>query len=996
MKAVVTTLLIVVMLAVACATVTDAESVNAVVTLCPGAHTPTVLPPHLSSVELSGIVDDAVVTLDKLVVAFTNGTIGLYTLEGQPLFITDAGVIIDRLVPLAPGMIVGIGHTPQATVDNTIVILKICGPECIVINGIYSLHSEPIYIGMDPEGKIIVVDVAGYVYTFSGSSVTPKVERIWNVTNVAWAKLITWCGRWGWGIAYNVYSGGNDGNVAILLQRQSDNKITLLDGYKAYDAAYNVYTATLYVLAARPDADNLYLVIWQTGYEPSVKPTEISAPSKAWIVQNRGTVLAVLYYTSAEGFPTYTLQAFDITSGEPRLLWSIPLPGELQRLYAIPACNPRYLLVVARDNNDNLVAYLVDAVSGRPLWNMLVGITLGQAEALGYNEGWFTAKSGSKLYVMKVASLLKPLYAVEFGVLLDGRPVPYNITITCLGGECRGVLTRYGYSLDGFAWILLPTGTYRVEYSSVYAGVYNITIRVLPPNECLARHVHDPPSVIEVKSVNVTICVYGAGDPQGWGFAKGPIKGAEVKLKADFGFRRTVITGNDGCVSLKVPPGRYNVTVSAIGYKECSKELVVGENNEPIIVNFELEPLLKSVSLNVYALDTRQPLRDASVTIIDESTKRKGVAKAFEVFMLPPGNYTIIVTRPLYQPRTVKVEIPLSTTRQEARRIPVYLPPQEFTVELIVHLQMPLKHNATMQLVLTRLEPVKAMPIRVERPIPAGETSLRIKVRVIWGYYEVRVSAPLHKTAILTMDVPNTLRLHVNLTMVHYNMRVIAIDALTRQVVENAKVIAETVGYKAEFPAGALVSLPLGNYTITVEADYYKPGKRSVILNQNTELKVLLEPVEVPVTIQVKLGKRPAPNATVEIVGVAFNGISVTKRITTDDKGVATITLMPGNYTARAIYRINIFFLSMELVKEKSFEVEKSVNVDIVLPESPALIIMHLLPYLLIGSILVIVALVFIVARRALRERIRKLRESLAERFGRTPPGIEEELEELF
>ncbi len=955
-------------------------------------------------------------TSDKLLVAYSDGSVSLITApspDGSYRIVRNAtiGVYIERFTPVSANLVAGIGYTlgaPAPSVNPVVVFFQACGPGCLNIWGTYAVERQPVLVWYSLNPNLPPSERVEMLYTavLAGGAKTARVLTVATpeapnlvaavrdiplTYQVYRAQYVSWCNQVHYGVVIEDYD-PNAGNATptLLLYPDPGGVTTLAAGYHMLAASYQPSLAQLTIYAEDVDATRLYLLIRTAASESAtVYATSLPAPTRVVPIDTYTGRYALLYYAQ----PAPMLRYYNFTDpARPQLLWSIPLPGQATLIKPVEECNPSHLLVVVKDEEGNLLALLVDINTGRLLWDYLLGVRADAATALHYTHGWLVASDGSNIYLLRVDKLLTSLYLVKFGVYLGGVPAPFTLTLQCIAGSCTTVdLLRSGYRVEGYGVlsVAVPPGLYAYNVYSSKAGVHHGLFKLIGRGECRLLPYTDPDIVIRVPLYNVTVCVESSGDPQGWGLGKGPVPGAEVVLHAVFGYEASGATNKTGCATLRVPPGNYTLLVKARGFYPLNESI---EIKRPRVIRVNLNPIPIYYRLAVYAWDTREPVRDATIIIRDERTGRYATVKPFEKIALPPGNYTLIASAPLYREirRTITVE-PVHAPVEKT--LTLYLYPREFTIEFIVHLQMPLKKNATLLVTLARISPTRTAPVTIHEPIVAGSEIVKFKLKLYWGVYEAKLVAPLHQPAKVVFEVPKQTRVEANLSVVQYKLRIIAIDVVTRHVVK-ALVRAETVGYRIEFETGKYVSLPIGNYTVTIIAPFYQPVRKKIILDHDIDMRVMLNPQLVEVKVKALIGRNPLKNATVYVTGKSFNGIHVSKQLRLDDKGEAVTRLMPGNYTFSVYRLVHTLFLTFNLTAEKRVEITKSTTVTLEIRETVLLLLIHILPYLLIVLLILVGIVIFMVARRALRERIRKLREAIAERLGGRVSGeLEEELE---
>ncbi len=995
----------------------------AVVTLCPEIL-PVEYAPYNYSIVLSlppgvTILDALPVDTHHLLVALSNNRLLLLPLpaglEQRTIMnpkvydIVYTRLPVDKLVPLKPGFAAGLGGISE---DSTVFGVGICGPTCINAWMLSALDSQTVVTYMPeiytPTGRplklVLALTSTGTLYVMNATrpnllvETTPTLPASLNGGRVVSAAPIVSCNNVFYGIAEDVEANNVDN---ILVYNFALNESWLVaTGYRLLDTRY--YPSSGLIVIAAVDSQGRLATLLAPAYNPSnseVAETGISGVKDALIVPGSLPIRIVAYLTDPQ--PRLVMLEFNSTKKSYRMLWSIPLPGQLALASFVgEPCRPEYLLAAVVDNAGRLTLHLVRLADGRHLWVLLVGVGADEAKALHYAYGWFVAATSNTIYLVHVSELTAPLYALPLAfaaVYPNGTAVymPFTARITCIAGMCSSVLTRplvLVNERNSTITIALPPGLYSIEAVSPYAGrAPPAVFKILDRSECTIAAVKDPGLTLNVTLAQVRLCVWSVGDPQGWGFGRGPVPNADIILVSSFGLSEHLTTGQDGCVSTNLPPGDYNITVYAPGYRPATETITVNGTHVSYVIR--LHPYYARVRISVYASDTRQPLRDARVYISSGSVTVH--VKPFTEFYLPPGNYTIRATAPNYLEASTRLVIPV-LTGPAVRDVRVTLKPRLYNTLLILVLEKPLHRNATAYISLTRMADGVRLSFTVQQMIPAGLKVVRILLRLPWGSYQAKLVVPLHRPTSINFTVPTSKPVTVKLSVVQYKLLVRTIDVAAGRPVR-AKIVAVTAGYKTTFYSGTPVILPLGNYTLTVEGKFYRRVVKRIVLDRDLVVTINLQPEMFPVEVRVYLQRRPLSNITVTVVGTAFDGIRVNKTVRTAKDGSAILRLLPGNYTFTAYYPVHSMFATVVFTAEKTVTITGTTTVKLVIRPSPILYLLHMLPYILILVIILILAGIFFALRHTIKDRLRRLREALAERFGGAPEEYgEEELEGLF
>ncbi len=983
--------------------------------LCPYLNR-TLSPPYAALHYVIPGVSDAIVSGGYLLVAQTDGSFSLYPLQNvsysvvlgrvvtPPLLtFTNPGLVNAELEYVAPG-IIGVKAEPESAgsgINYVAAILGVCKrpKPCLVLTRYLASKTEVIGIYGVPGGRYhgdyAVFYANGVIYVFGSKPnlIDHELELGQGITRVYRLKT---CG---------IYSGflvALSNSTLILLNRDLEVRARLNLNYTSiYNVYLDLYTSTLYIVGSKDGGVEVASVLLLR--KPVINTIHVSstAPQNAIIVRtSKGLMLLLYYRVGGAGL----IEGYVLSPGSVKLRWSIPLDGALTAAYPIyKACTADRILLVYYSANGVLRLQVLDPNNGVlmsvPLW----GLPLANATVLHFTEGWLVAGNETDVYLVYVPLMLHTLYAVPIGLQADGIRVKYNATIQCLYGACISLPVIRIVDARGLYWVALPPGTYRVTYVSSY-GIVERYFHIPSTCELMSSVVNDPPllqfpSTATIKLLNVTICVESVGDPQGWGFGRGPVANAILRIvRTDVGLLVAQnTTGSNGCTTLVLSPGEYRVSVSARGFKTTSTVIIVSENRTRFTIR--LEPLTLLVVFNVLAADTNQKL-DAKLLIsccgrsIETSASRK--------ILLPIGVYTVQVRARLYEPKRVILNVTIDEILRHEKKpliLTVRLAPARFNVAIRVILQSTFKANATLSVTFQRLKPVMSPPVTYKYIIPAKHREVVVKASLIWGTYSVEVIAPFHQPVKINITVPTATMPTVKLQVVRYRLTVRAIDAATSKPVTNGVVeISGPGGFKLKVPLGSSTLIPIGNYTYVVEAPHYKRKSGKLNVNHDTVLIVKLQPLRVRLQVLVYLGDKPLPNITVNIVGTSFNGLRVSKTLITSKDGRAVATVPPGTYTISAGYKISSLFLTLTLNATKKVTVDdKPMQVKLQIPSTLLLLVIGILPYLVLLVVVIVVALLLFLLRKRFAESMRKLREALVEKLGAGGFGEEEgEEEEIF
>lgn len=109
-----------------------------------------------------------------------------------------------------------------------------------------------------------------------------------------------------------------------------------------------------------------------------------------------------------------------------------------------------------------------------------------------------------------------------------------------------------------------------------------------------------------------------------------------------------------GYYQVSIRPGRYTLRTLIEGYFNETKQVAVGEG-ELVLVDFQLYPVSSQAIayVQVYEFLSKEPLQDAEVSILELGISKVTNSTGFATFeMIPPGSYTLVVSKEYYATRT--------------------------------------------------------------------------------------------------------------------------------------------------------------------------------------------------------------------------------------------------------------------------------------------------------------------------------------------------------
>ncbi len=211
----------------------------------------------------------------------------------------------------------------------------------------------------------------------------------------------------------------------------------------------------------------------------------------------------------------------------------------------------------------------------------------------------------------------------------SGEPLDH-VTVYAYSGD--GELVAYTMTnATGHYTLPLDPGTYTIVYSRFGYENYSTIVNVVIYNGTLEGHVTDRVTGEPIVNASVTVVELGI----------------------------TVYTDEDGYYQVSLPPGRYTVRAEAYGYFSESKTVVIGEQ-ELIVLDFQLYNRSMQAILRVHVVEyfTGSPIEGVNISLRGTGkwalTNSSGWATIADI---PPGTYSVIVSKPYYALRVYDVSL---------------------------------------------------------------------------------------------------------------------------------------------------------------------------------------------------------------------------------------------------------------------------------------------------------------------------------------------------
>jgi LPXTG-motif cell wall-anchored protein len=438
---------------------------------------------------------------------------------------------------------------------------------------------------------------------------------------------------------------------------------------------------------------------------------------------------------------------------------------------------------------------------------------------------------------------------------------------------------------------------------------------------------------------------------------KEPIPNATVEIIDKEGnVINTVKTDENGQVSEKdLPLGDYTIKVTEVpdGYSKPDDETATVKKNEETSVVIELEKATGDLDVIVRDKDTKDPIPDATVEIIDKDGNVIDTVKTdengkVEKDKLPPGDYTIKVT-----------EVPDGYNKPDDQTVTII---PDDTKEVIFELE---KNTGDLDVIVRDKDTKDPIPNatveildkdgKVIDTVKTDENGKVEKDKLPAGDYTIKVTEvpdgynkPDDQT--VTIEAGDKKEVIFELEKAVGNLDVIVRDKDTKKPIPNATVeILDKDGkvvLTTTTDTNGKVSkdkLPAGDYTIKVTEvpnGYVIPDNQTATVKNNETTTTIFELEKgygnLDVLVRDKDTKDPIANATIEICDKDGNVVLTT---TTDSKGKYTkenmaigsynvkVTKVPDGYSRPADTPCTV-----EKGKTTSliFEVEKGVgNLDV-------------------------------------------------------------------
>ncbi|MCE4617622.1 MAG: hypothetical protein F7C32_03455 [Desulfurococcales archaeon] len=457
------------------------------------------------------------------------------------------------------------------------------------------------------------------------------------------------------------------------------------------------------------------------------------------------------------------------------------------------------------------------------------------------------------------------------------NPILYNLTITMedpLGSNPPLNLTITNEELGSQATITIANET-QVQLP---IGTYILTLHH-PSYTTQTKEIEIPTTssvlfLLERKNFTLTISLR---DPD----LDTPLGDIHVSLQGPVS-QNTSISGT-AKAQFTVPCGRYNLTIWGTYYNRTTLQIQVQSNTS---LNITLQPITTDLVIVVYDKLTLLPIT-ATVDLEYQMPAKGAVFYEFNVtgsalVKVRPLNYTITATSPHYMARTVELEMGQTTVSIGLERV---------------------NYNLT----ITFTDDLSGVPAWTSLSIDAlqvdtGSTLIfqtsngTLHLTLPWGTYNFTVNSPLYEQRAFTVNLVGNKQLEVTMVRRHFNLTLNVYDADTHKPISFNAYLSlreESLSWNLTGNGTVSITLPWGDYVITVESPSYVSSTLNLTLYNNTSIDVPLTLLRLPLTITI-LDKDTGDYLTgqVTIQGPENAGLYV--------QGRTTLYLRPGTYNVTA------------------------------------------------------------------------------------------------
>ncbi len=289
-----------------------------------------------------------------------------------------------------------------------------------------------------------------------------------------------------------------------------------------------------------------------------------------------------------------------------------------------------------------------------------------------------------------------------------------TLYLSCTAGECRGINYMATVTPPAPLELIVPPGVYVAKISSLAYGE-NKTILTLVPSSATVK-------TLSIATRSVRICVYSTGDPQGYGFGRGPVPGAFITITRMGVPVIETRTWRDGCTTITLGYTEYTASITAQGYTTASLRITPLKNSYTVTI----QPQTGTLQLAPLDALTGEPAR---VEAVVEGLGVKVKLSTPITLRLPQGFYKITLSSPYYGVYKTNATITPGSKKLIAPRL------------------KPVEYTLTITVTDTRGKPVRGASIHVEGVAFNGAKMVRtlatpatgiVKLKLPPGKYKVK------------------------------------------------------------------------------------------------------------------------------------------------------------------------------------------------------------------------------------------------------------------
>jgi gliding motility-associated-like protein len=450
-------------------------------------------------------------------------------------------------------------------------------------------------------------------------------------------------------------------------------------------------------------------------------------------------------------------------------------------------------------------------------------------------------------------------------IIVDGEDVDetitmitetHTITITVVdenGDPIEGATVTINgetYTTDenGQVTVTLPDGTY--NYTVVAEGYHNnggtITVEGDDVDEIVTM-------TTETHTITITV-VDENGDP---------IAGATVTINGE-----DYVTDENGQVTIELPDGEYDYTVTANGYEDFTGTITVDDEN----VDETITMITETHTITITVLDENgDPIAGAIVTINGETytTDENGQVTV----TLPDGTYNYTVVADGYHNNGGTITVNGEDVEETVNMVPETEPTYTITITVV-------DENG---------DPIEGATVTINGVTYTTDENGQVTVTLPDGTYNYTVVADGYHNngGTITVDGEDVDETITMITETH-TITITVLDE-NGDPIEGAIVTIDGEEYVTDENGQVTIELPDGEYDYTVTANGYEDFTGTITVdgeNVDETITMITETHTITITVVDENGD-PIEGAIVTIDGEDY---------TTDENGQVTVTLPDGTY----------------------------------------------------------------------------------------------------